>query len=329
MRSPLVSARMRTHAIVVAAIGVLSFATGGRRWLPLWGAAATLYFGLLGLLRLRRFLSAALEGYPDVPEEGGVVMTGSVSSTVTLDYDLATAEKRYNHATRLVKLLYWLSFQGPFPYTSNEASLEAARHRRTITGLLTKYWFGTNLVAPVLDVRRGDDGVLALVTELVPGHAPTDLPRARALLRDLTTRFLEAGLPVWQVAHYNPRSIGNLIECADGSFRIIDLESNFVTPFLPPAALLRAVRIGQYPSFDDIDLGRLRHYLAAHSDDLERALGTAELEELRATVDAYEEAVDRWQASEPRLWGRAMRLLCRPLSWPGRFARLRRVTNEG
>ena len=36
------------------------------------------------------------------------------------------------------------------------------------------------------------------------------------MLRRLTARFLDAGLPSWQVGHYNPRALGNLIEREDG-----------------------------------------------------------------------------------------------------------------
>jgi hypothetical protein len=280
------------------------------------GLAAVVVLALLGALRLRRFLGAALEGYPETPADGGVVMAGSISSTVKLDYETGVAEKTYNHATRVVRLLYRLSFQAPFPYTSNRDALEAAQHRRTIAGLLTQHWFGENLVAQVLEVRPVPGGGYTLVTELVPGGPPTPGPRARAMLRALTARFLEAGLPSWQVGYYNPRAIGNLIERADGSYRIIDLESNFVTPFLPPAATIRAIRIGQFPSFDDIDVGRLRAYLDAHREAIKGDLSAAEVTRLDAAVEAYAEAAGRWHAGEPRLPGRALRLAFRAVDLP-------------
>ena len=248
----------------------------GRRRVWLAAAIAAVCGGSFAARKVRRFLGAALEGYPEVPADGGVVMTGSFSSTVKLDYEQGVAEKTYNHATRFVRLLYRLSFQAPFPYTSNRAALEAGQHRRTIAGLLTKHWFGENLIAPVVEVRDDPGGGYTLVTELVPGSAPTPGPRASAMLRALTGHFLDAGLPRWQVGYYNPRAIGNLIERADGSYRIIDLESNLVTPFLPPAATIRAIRIGQFPSFDDIDVGRLRGYLDANADALARSLDADE-----------------------------------------------------
>lgn len=300
-----------------------------RRALTVVAALVVALAAALGALRLRRFLGAALEGYPEVPPEGGVVMTGSISSTVKLDYERGVAEKTYNHATRFVRLLYWLSFQAPFPYTSNLDALEAARHRRTIAGLLTKCWFGENLVADILEVRRDPGGGYTLVTVLVPGSAPTPGPEARALLRSLTERFLEAGLPSWQVGYYNPRAIGNLIELADGSHRIIDLESNMVTPFLPPAATIRAIRNGQFPSFDDIDVGRLRAYLDEHSAYIAARLDEEEVARLRAAVDAYAEAADRWHAGEPRLASKALRLAFRLVDVPTWLRSTRAMAGRG
>ena len=288
----------------------------GRRRVWLAAAIVAVCGGSFAARKVRRFLGAALEGYPEVPADGGVVMTGSFSSTVKLDYEQGVAEKTYNHATRFVRLLYRLSFQAPFPYTSNRAALEAGQHRRTIAGLLTKHWFGENLVAPVIEVRDDPGGGYTLVTELVPGSAPTPGPRASAMLRALTGHFLDAGLPSWQVGYYKPRAIGNLIERADGSYRIIDLESNLVTPFLPPAATIRAIRIGQLPSFDDIDVGRLRGYLDANADALARSLDADERARLRAAVEAYAEAVRRWHASEPRWASRALRLAFPPRRRP-------------
>ena len=85
------------------------------RRLGLSAAIAVVCGTLIGAVRLRRFLGSALEGDPEVPTERGVVMAGSISSTVKLDYETGVAEKTYNHATRFVRLLYRLSFQAPSP----------------------------------------------------------------------------------------------------------------------------------------------------------------------------------------------------------------------
>lgn len=260
----------------------------------------------VALLVVRSLVSGSPESHPPPPVEGGIVMTGSISSTVKLDYDAGTAEKIYL-PTRFVRLLYRLAFQGRFPYADNAPALEAARLRRTVAGLLTEAWFGENLVAQVLSVRPEDDGRFTFVTELVRGTEPKDPPHAKLLLRQLTERFLDAGLASWQVAYYNPRALGNLIERPDGSYRIIDLESNLVTPFMPLGAAMRAIRQAQYPSFDDIDMPRLDDYLATNHDELVAVLGPEKSAELLDAASRYGYAQREWHGSELRLAGKILR----------------------
>jgi hypothetical protein len=97
-----------------------------------------------------------------------------------------------------------------------------------------------------------------------------------------------------------PRAIGNLIERADGSYRVIDLESNLVTPFLPPKALVRAIRAGQYPSFDEIDTARLRTYLQENNEMLVSMLGEPKAARLVVAAGEYDTAQTAWHASERR-----------------------------
>ncbi len=58
-------------------------------------------------------------------------VSGGLASRVLLDRDHATATKRYRPPL-VVKVLYWLAFQAPFPYVRNEPALQAAKARRTI-----------------------------------------------------------------------------------------------------------------------------------------------------------------------------------------------------
>lgn len=277
----------------------------------------------------RRFVGRALEGYPGEIPTQGIVVTGSVSSRVVLDFDAGTAEKAYGTGSPLVRWLYRLCFQAPFPYTKNEDALHAAVHRRTVVGLLTRFWFGENLVAPLIELRRLDDGRFGLVSELVRGDVPRNVEAAKQLLSTLTRRFLEAGLPVWQVADYNPRAIGNLMERPDGRFVMIDLESNLVTPFLPPAAIIRSIRRGQYPSFDDIDVPRLRAYLEEHRAAIQDALGPADSEELFAATERLAECQARWFAAEPRILSRTLRFLFRLIDVPTWIRGVRRLAGQG
>jgi hypothetical protein len=240
----------------------------------------------------------------------------SISSTVRLDVDARTAHKTY--APPLwVRVLYRLAFQAPFPYEGNGHALEAAQHRRRIAGLLTEYWFGRNLVSPTLDVHpeRGFQRI-GFVTELVDGGAPRDRSDARRFLKQLTARFLEAGLPTWQVTPYNPRAVGNLIEQPDGTYRIIDLESNLVAPLMPLSGIVGAIRQGNFPSFDDIDLARLAGYVAREERRIVAALGAAAYGELLASVSMYRECVRAWRREEPRIISRSLRFALRLIDLP-------------
>ncbi|MEX0783072.1 MAG: hypothetical protein WD557_10505 [Dehalococcoidia bacterium] len=258
----------------------------------------------------------------------GTVMTGSISSDVLLDYDKGTAEKVYR-PTKPVKLLYALSFQSKFPYTDNEPAFEAARLRREVAGLLSEAWFGENMVSPTLEVRPNGDGRFVFVTELVRGTEPTDKQHARAFLDQLAEKFTASGLPLWQVAPYNPRAIGNLIERADGTYRIIDLESNLVTPFLPPRSLVRAIRAGQYPSFDEIDTARLGSYLEMNNDMLVSTLGAEKALRLTVAASEYDAAQRAWHASERRYATKALRFAFRLVDVPSWFRGMKRLTAGG
>ena len=196
-----------------------------------------------------------------------------------------------------------------------------------MAGLLTQFWFGENMVARALDVRRDDDGGYTFVTELVRGTEPKDPLRAKETLRKLTERFLDAGLPTWQVGYYNPKAIPNLLEQADGSYRIIDLESNLVTPFMPPAALVRAIRAGQYPSFDDIDLNRLFAYLVEQREAIIAALGREQAHELFDAAESYATAQGEWFEGEARIPSKLLRFAFRLVDVPTWVRAIRRMTN--
>ncbi len=61
-------------------------------------------------------------------------VSGGLASRVLLDRVHGTATKEYRPPL-VVKVLYWLAFQAPFPYVRNEPSLQAAKARRTIASL--------------------------------------------------------------------------------------------------------------------------------------------------------------------------------------------------
>jgi hypothetical protein len=245
------------------------------------------------------------------------VHTGSISSSVDLDFDHDLAHKVY-HPKRYVRLLYWLAFQAPFPYVENHAALEAARQRRIIVDLLARYWFGHDLVADVVDVQDLPSGGHDFITELVRGNEPPHKRKVWRFLKTLDEKFLEAGLPTWQVTPYNPHAITNFIETPAGTYRIIDLESSLVAFLYPVTAIPRLIRAGIFPSFDDVDVQRLRTYVVKNSLGLQAALS----EGYGALVEAigrYEVAARDWHTSERRYLPRALRKVLRILEAPRRW----------
>ena len=247
------------------------------------------------------------------------IHTGSISSSVELDFEHNLAHKIY-HPKGYVRLLYWLAFQAPFPYVSNHAALEAAHQRRLIVDLLAKFWFGHDLVADVVAIKDVNGEGHDFVTELVRGNEPPHKKRVWRFLKQLDRRFLEAGLPTWQVTPYNPHAITNFIETKDGTYRIIDLESSLVSLLYPVTGIPRLIRAGLFPSFDDIDIGRLRQYIARNSEPLERELGDG-YARLQTAVDRYEAAADAWHANERRYLPRFLRGTLKLLETPRRWIR--------
>jgi len=261
---------------------------------------------------------------PAQPAEPEIVHTGSISSTVDLDYVSNLAHKVY-HPSRKVRVLYWLAFQAPFPYVANHAALEAARQRRVIVDVLTKYWFGHHLVARVVDIEDTAEGGHDFITQLVRGNEPERKRRAWRFLKLLDRKFLEAGLPTWQVTPYDPHAITNFIERSDGTFRLIDLESSLVSVLYPVTRIWGLMRRGLFPSFDDIDVETLRAYVNRHAPDIEATLIEANVGDeygmLLDAIDRYEAAAKEWHAAEPRYVTRFVRVLVRAVEAPWRWLR--------
>jgi hypothetical protein len=248
-----------------------------------------------------------------------IVHTGSISSAVDLDFEHNLAHKVY-HPKGYVRLLYWLAFQAPFPYVANHAALEAARQRRIIVDRLAKFWFGHDLVADVVEIDDIPAGGHDFVTELVRGNEPPHKKKVWRFLKQLDEKFIEAGLPTWQVTPYNPHAITNFIETKDGTYRIIDLESSLVAFLYPVTGIPRLIRAGIFPSFDDVDVARLRQYVERHAGEIEGKLGEG-YGELAAAIDSYDTAADAWHAGEPRYTTRFFRTVLRVLETPLRWLR--------
>ena len=249
----------------------------------------------------------------------GVIVTGSIASKVVLDLRAGTATKEYRPPWP-VKALYWLAFQAPFPYRSRRDALSAAAAKRKIAGLLTEHRFGADMVAPVLDIREGDDGAYQFVTELVQGREPASNREVEEVLAELYSFFREVGLPTWQIAPGNPHAYSNFIRNPQGDLKLIDLESAIVSVSYPWRELMAALRDGNFPTFDDVDFVRLRTYVSEHGAELARTLGSTQLDELNEAIDTAEVETESWKQSEPRIWGRIARLFYRTLAVGRHFA---------
>jgi hypothetical protein len=255
---------------------------------------------------------------PEAPE--GVHITGSIASTVYLDYRDGTATKEYQ-PPRLVKAVYWLAFQAPFPYQHREDALKAAAAKRIIAGLLTKYRFGQDVVAQVREIRK-TEGNYQFVTELIPGAAPRCNEEIAEELSSLSAYFGEVGLPRWQIAPSNPHACSNFIRTPQGELKLIDMESAMIS--LPSLNDLgSSMRDGHFPVFDDVDFVKLHGYVESQAAGLKRRLGAAAYGELTRAVEVAEAHSRTWKGSERRIWGRIAGSVYRHLDISRRLRGLR------
>ena len=270
-----------------------------------------------GFLALRRTKSTTSG---DTPAPGRVLPPGSrversIASEVVLDPIAGTATKVYRPPA-VVRLLYWVAFQAPFPYEYNLNALQASSYRRKIGGLLTRHRFGKDLVAPVNGINFAG-GRANLVTEYVPGEKVENDETSKQFLAQAMETFAEAGLSVWQINPRNPHAHTNLIRNPEGDLKIIDLESALVTPIPAPGQWRSSMKSGYFPIFDDIDFPRLRRYISTNETALEASLGSDGLSELQVAVVRAEAAVTSWKDGELRIWGRLAKIVYRLMDWRG------------
>ena len=247
----------------------------------------------------------------------------SIASVVWLDPDRGTATKVYTPPA-VVRLLYWLAFQARFPYVSNKAALQAAVYRRKVASLITMHRFGKDLVAPVLNVNNVS-GRYDFVTEFVPGDKVKNDEAAKEFLAQVSDAFSTAGLSVWQVNPSNPHAHTNLIRTPKGDYKIIDLESALVTPFLPKGQRQSALKAGNFPVFDDIDFPKMYGYYSSNKAALEASLGSQGLAELNQAMIDLRDAVQRWKNAEPRIWGHIISRIYKLLDWKPYFQRFKKA----
>ena len=299
-------------AVAIVGLTALSRVYVGAHWPS--DVLASLLIGSLGVVAIGHVYTLIKEDRLSLPRFhkkqapptiDGVTVTGSVASRVLLDWKAGTATKEYRPPW-LVKALYWVAFQAPFPYQANRHALVAAAANRKIVGLLTRHRFGQDMIAPVLSIDEAD-GRYQLVTELVEGVEPESNGEVAETLSEFYHYFQEAGLPTWQISPANPHAHTNFIRNREGELKLIDIESSIVS-FSPPFGQLRAaLRDGLYPVFDDVDFMRLRAYVQSRREQLADSLTMGGLEELDQAIDDAEASSISWKEIEPRIWGRIAR----------------------
>ena len=308
----------RLTAGATAVLLGLSYLWFGALWPLDLAMAYALSAGLLlTALVIHPRLSAAVDGLPlvhagHVLHDESLPHAHALTSTILFEGDRVA--KIYRPGL-LPRALFWLAFQAPFAYEVNETALRACLFRRNLAGHLTRYWYGTNRVAPAIAVERVG-GRLALVSTFIDGREPEDHAAVRAFLSDLSNHFDDVGLPTWQIDPRQPRSLGNVLQCPDGSFTIIDLESGLVSPLASPRAWWRALRRALVPFYDDVYFDLTRDYIEREEASLRSACGDDWFTELVDLLNQAEAETWAWHQSEPRVWSRLARAVQPELGRP-------------
>lgn len=220
----------------------------------------------------------------------------------------------------LAQLVHLIMLGAPNPYRWNEAAIRCAWLRRRLLAELIPYWFGDRLrVANALDWRWNSTyQAYELDTEFVKGrnaalHQPFAAQRAtelddlvRDIMRPLQARLLESGFDglVWQAGRGNPVAANNfLLAEQEGprSWTCIDLESGVPALFSPSPIqwfgfYLPLCFKHRRPVFDDVDTGRLAHYLAEQAHSLRAELGDARYQQMQAWRHELTEQQARWKS---------------------------------
>ena len=218
------------------------------------------------------------------------------------------------------KLVNYAITGAPNPYTWNEDAIRCAALRRLLLVDLVEFWFAGDVGVASASGWGWNRRMKAfeLECEFCPGR-PASLHHPFSASRDgqlhaLLTRvmkplqgfLLEAGFDglVWQAGKSNPVATNNfLLHQSNGRPRWewIDLESGVPALFpINPAALLTFYIPKCFkhrrPLFDDVDIGRLRAYVAAQARPLEQKLGRDRCSRLRTRIDELESRQRRWKA---------------------------------
>ena len=220
----------------------------------------------------------------------------------------------------MAKIVNYATTGAPNPYTWNEEAIRCAALRRQLLTDLVEYWFGGEVGVANATGWGFNDRMNAyeLRCEFCPGrsaslHHPFSGP-SDGQLRDLLTTVMkplqeylrETGFDglVWQAGKSNPVATSNFLRHQSQGrprWTWIDLESGVPALFpINPIALLTFYLPKCFkhrrPLFDDVDIERLRAWVDANAEPLERKLGAGRYADLRARVDELDVRQAQWKA---------------------------------
>ncbi len=220
----------------------------------------------------------------------------------------------------LTKAVQYVFLGAPNPYAWNEHAVQTALLRRRILAPLVEHWFAGELrVARAIGQDWNEEyRAYQLHTEFVAGepprlHNPFQRQVAdelthfrRVILEPLQRRLVESGFDgmVWQAGRGNPVALGNfLCERASGGevrWAWIDLESG--VPALFPLGVHELFRFYlprsfhfRRPLFDDVDVPKLRGWIAREHAALEGRLGFDVLHQIESDVEALAYHQAEWK----------------------------------
>jgi hypothetical protein len=227
----------------------------------------------------------------------------------------------------------YLFLGAPDPYALDGHAVQTAVLRRRILATLTRYWFGDRLTVAAAWSRAwsGDAIECSLrverIEEEAPAHSqvtingPTRSPSEEMrsewhrLARPLQQRLVESGFTgLLPAVGLGARSALSRFRRVNASGRAhwvwCDLESRLPATFTTnPLALLfvylpASVRQGRL-LFDDVEIDRLRRYVAQRSTELEASLGARPMREMIHDIDRLRFHQMEWKRSS--LLGRRVR----------------------
>ncbi|MFQ5414066.1 MAG: hypothetical protein ACE5E6_06365 [Phycisphaerae bacterium] len=234
---------------------------------------------------------------------------------------------------RLTKLVHYVLSGAPNPYMWSEPAVRTAVLRRRVTAALVSYWFGDKLrVAQVRDHRFSAAlGAFEMRCEFIAGrhvalHSPYTPPDDDTLhdvthnvMKPLQAHLAASGLDglVWQAGRGNPVALNNFM--SDGPsqhggqrWAWIDLESGVpaLAPWNPVDLVSfyipKSLHHGR-PLFDDVDVHKLRAYVARHRQAIAARLGRAGRARLVNDINALAKHQRVWTSQPRHLRGIAYR----------------------